>query len=89
MSYVVHNILTKKMTEEGILVKFKFDDQKKSEVARLSYSQYQNLKILPITILCEIVDGAEHVLSDEDTKLLNEKIIGASSHSHTKNLSEN
>ena len=55
MSYVVHNILTKKMTEGGILVKFKFDDQKKPEVARLSYFQYENLKTLPITTVCEIV----------------------------------
>ena len=77
------------MTEGGILVKFKFDDQKKPKVARLSYFQYENLKTLPITSECEIVDNAEHILSEEDTKLLNERIIGATSHSHTKNLSEN
>ena len=77
------------MTEGGILVKFKFDDQKKPKVARLSYFQYQNLKTLPITNECEIVDDAEHILSEEDTKLLNEKIIGATSNAHVKNLSEN
>ena len=77
------------MTKAGILVKFKFNDQKKPEVARLSYFQYQNLKTLPITAECEIVDSADNVLSEEDTKLLNERIIGASSRSHTKNLSQN
>ena len=77
------------MPEGGILVKFKFDDQKKSKVARLSYFQYENLKTLPITSVCEIVDDAEHILSEEDTKLLNERIIGATSKSHVKNLSEN
>ena len=77
------------MSEGGILVKFKFSDQKKAEVARLSYFQYENLKTLPITAECEIVDDAEHILSDEDTKLLNERIIGATTDSHIKNLSEN
>ena len=77
------------LTKEGILVKFKFNDQKKSEVAKLSYFQYQNLKTLPITKECEIVESADNVLSEEDTKLLNERIIGASSKSHVENLSEN
>lgn len=77
------------MHEEGILVKFRFDGNKESQVARLSYSQYQNLKDLPITVECEIVPGADHILSEEDTEILNKKIIGASSHSHTKNLFEN
>ena len=77
------------MAKAGILVKFKFEDQKKAEVARLSYSQYQNLKDLPITRQCEIVESADNVLSEEDTKLLNERIMGATSDSHTKNLSAN
>ena len=54
----------------------------------MSYFQYQNLKTLPIAE-CEIVDSADNVLSEEDTKLLNERIIGASSHSHVENLSQN
>ena len=77
------------MTKAGILVKFKFKDQRKAEVARLSFSQYQNLKDLPITRQCEIVESADNVLSEEDTQLLNEKIIDATSDSHTKNLSAN
>ena len=77
------------MSNSENLVKFKFEDQKKAEVARLSYSQYRNLKDLPITRQCEIVESADNVLSEEDTKLLNERIMGATSDSHTKNLSAN
>ena len=71
------------------MVKFRFDGQKESQIARLSYKQYENLKILPITVQCEIVEGAKHVISEEDTKLLNEKIRKVSSKGHINKLSEN
>ena len=77
------------MEHKGILVEFRFDGEKKSEVGRFTYEQYLNLRDLPITTLCKIVDNAEHVLSEEDMSLINEKIKKATTGSHTKNLSKN
>lgn len=72
--------------KEGVLVRYRFDGQPKSTVVHVSYGQYQNLKVLPITIECELVTGAEHILSDEDKEIFKEIVRKASAVSHTKQL---
>ena len=78
------------MSAPSLLVKFRFDGEKKSEIANLSYEQYSNLKVLPITVECEIVKNQKPTLSKEDMDAINKKIVSAfkKSKSHTKSLSE-
>ncbi|NIP62797.1 MAG: hypothetical protein GWN01_14865 [Nitrosopumilaceae archaeon] len=75
--------------EGDIQVRFRFDGESEFHVVRLSYKQYLNLKKLPITADCEIAKGAKITLSEEDKKLLVEKIEQASKESkksHTREL---
>ena len=74
----------------SILVKFRLEDEKKSEIAYLTYEQYSNLKELPITVECKIVKNQKPTLSKSDMKLLEKKLRDAfvNSKSHTQKLSE-
>lgn len=78
------------MSSPSLLVRFKFEGDKKSEVANLTYEQYSNLKVLPMTLECKIVKNQKPTLSKEDMEALNEKISSAfkKSKSHTQFLSE-
>ncbi|MCV0393053.1 MAG: hypothetical protein K5790_07165 [Nitrosopumilus sp.] len=79
------------MSSTSLLVKFRFEGDKKSEVANLSYEQYSNLKELPMTVECKIVKNQKPTLSKADTEALNKKIAQAfkKSKSHTRTLTEN
>ena len=78
-------------SESNILVKFRLKGAKKSEIAYLSYFQYSNMKDLPITLECKIVENQKPTLSKSDVKLLEEKLANAfaQSKSHTHKLSNN
>ena len=78
------------MNEEmnpSLLVKFRFIDDKKSEVALLSFEQYSNIKELPITKECKIVKNQKPTLSKNDVAAINAKIKQLSK-THTQSLSE-
>lgn len=74
-----------------LLVRFRFNGEEKSNVATLTYEQYSNIKELPITVECEIVENEKATLTKTDVDALNKKLetIFKQSKSHTKNLSEN
>lgn len=74
----------------SILVKFRLEDEKKSEIAYLTYEQYSNLKELPIIVECKIVKNQKPTLSKSDMDLLEKKLADAfaKSKSHTQKLSE-
>lgn len=78
------------MSSASLLIKFRFNGDKKSEIANLTYEQYSNLKVLPMTIECKIVKNQKPTLSKADTEALNKKIATAfkKSKSHTQSLSE-
>ncbi|MHA7647995.1 hypothetical protein [Nitrosopumilus sp. S4] len=78
------------MDTPSLLVKFRFEGDKKSEIAKLTYEQYSNLKELPMTIECNIVKNQKPTLSKADTEALNKKISNAfkKSKSHIQSLSE-
>ncbi len=71
----------------SLLVKFRFVDDKKSEVALLSFEQYSNIKDLPITKECKIVKNQKQILSKNDIIAINKKIAKVSK-SHMQSLSE-
>ena len=71
----------------SLLVKFRFLDDKKSEIALLSFEQYSNIKDLPITKECKIVKNKKPTLSKNDILAINMKIKKLSK-SHTQLLSE-
>ena len=75
--------------EPSLLVRFKFDGDKKSEVAAFTYEQYSNLRSLPITVECKIVKNQKPTLSKKDVESLNKKLadVLSKSKSHTKSLS--
>lgn len=74
-----------------ILVRFRFEGEKKPNVATLTYEQYSNIKELPITTECKIVKNEKKTMTKTDVDALNKKLetIFKQSKSHTKNLSEN
>lgn len=71
----------------SLLVKFRFVDEAKSEVALLSFEQYSNIKDLPITKECKIVKNQKPTLSKNDVAAINKKIASLTK-SHTQSLSE-
>ncbi|KAF6247415.1 hypothetical protein C6990_02820 [Nitrosopumilus sp. b3] len=71
----------------SLLVKFRFIDEKKSEIALLTFEQYSNIKDLPITKECKIVKNEKPTLSKRDVAAINKKIASLSK-SHTQTLSE-
>ena len=75
----------------SILVKFQFTHDKKPNVALLTYEQYSNIKELPITMECKIVQNEKTTLTKNDVEALNKKLQEAyrKSKSHTNKLSEN
>ena len=75
----------------SLLVKFRLEGYRKSEIAYLTYEQYSNLKELPITINCEIVENQKPTLSKSDVAFLEKKLADtfAKSKSHTQKLSDN
>lgn len=73
----------------SLLIKFRFDGDKKSQIANLTYEQYSNLKELPITIECKIIKNEKPTMSKADVALLEKKMAAVFSKStHTKSLSE-
>ncbi|MHA7733570.1 hypothetical protein [Nitrosopumilus sp. S6] len=72
-------------------MKFKFKNEKKPNVALLTYEQYSNIKDLPITVECKIVKNEKTTLSKSDVEALNKKLQDtfSKSKSHTDKLSEN
>jgi hypothetical protein len=74
-------------TRPSLLVKFRFIDDKKSEVALLSFEQYSNIKELPMTMECKIVKNQKPTLSQNDVAAINAKIKRLSK-THTQSLSE-
>lgn len=73
--------------DPSLLVKFRFIDEKKSEIALLTFEQYSNIKDLPITKECKIVKNEKPTLSKRDVEAINKKIASLSK-SHTQFLSE-
>ncbi|MDX1595767.1 MAG: hypothetical protein R3327_02385 [Nitrosopumilaceae archaeon] len=73
-----------------ILVTYRFDGSKESETIPLTLEQYENLKMLPITVECKIVKNQKPTLSKNDIKIMNEKLkrVFAKSKSHTQELSK-
>jgi hypothetical protein len=65
------------MSNGTILVKFRFDGDTKSQIGEFTYEQYDNLRTLPIVMECQIVSNEEPTLTQDDIKLINEKIAQA------------
>ncbi|QUC64096.1 hypothetical protein NsoK4_06505 [Nitrosopumilus sp. K4] len=82
--------MVKHKSLSSVLVRFRFDGDKKSEIANLTYEQYSNLKELPITVECKIVTNQKPTLSKSDVKRLEKKLADAiaKSKSHTQRLAE-
>jgi len=74
----------------SILVRFRFDGDKKSEIALLTYDQYFNIKNLPISTECKIVKNEKPTLSKNEIDAINKKLsrMFSKSRSHTQSLSE-
>ena len=77
-------------SDTSLLVRFRFDGNKKSEVAMLTYEQYPNIKELPITIECKIVKNEKQTLSKNDIYIINKKLskVFSKSKTHTHSLSK-
>ena len=56
----------------SLLVKFKFNGNKKSEITLLTFEQYSNIKDLSITEECTIVKNEKPTLSKTHTMNLSE-----------------
>jgi len=78
------------MTDNLILVKFRFDGETKSQVGKFTYEQYDNLRSLPITVECKIISDEKPTLTKEEIDLINKKVIDAwkADKSHTSRLSK-
>ena len=74
----------------SLLVKFMFKDDKKPEIALLTFEQYSNIKDLPITKECVIVKNEKPTLSDSDVAAIEEKLaeVFSKSKSHVEFFSE-
>jgi hypothetical protein len=78
------------MTDDLILVRFRFDGETKSQIGRFTNKQYDNLRSLPITVECKIISDEKPTLNSEEIQIINKKIIDAckSDKSHVSKLAE-
>jgi hypothetical protein len=78
------------MADGLILVKFRFDGEGTSQIGRFTRKQYNNLKMLPITVECKIISDETPTLNEQEVKLINKKIADAckSDTSHVSKLSQ-
>ncbi|MGY5150387.1 MAG: hypothetical protein ACW9W3_10015 [Candidatus Nitrosopumilus sp. bin_68KS] len=84
---VICDYMMSDYVDPSLLVKFRFVDEKKSEIALLTFEQYSNIKDLPITKECKIVKNQKPTLSKRDVAAINKKIASLSK-SHTQKLAE-
>lgn len=73
-----------------IMVTYRFDGSNEYETIPLTLEQYENLKMLPITVECKIVKNQKATLSKKDIDIMNKRLkqIFAKSKSHTQNLAQ-